>query len=294
MKQTLLLISTFYLGCIAAFSQEPFVSPYVRYYSTEKYLTFLSPKETKELSPFTPLPDSTLPVTLSLTFVLLSEEVSKAQLLQQVVSLNEDFSNQTFEKSEHKSAYYHKLAVDTQIRFCENFQVIEAYKDEKLDLSVSQEYARKFNQTNKNSLLVFVTDFENIAGYAQTPGYDSETDAIFIDKRYLIGTATKGFDLGKTLTHLIGSFLGLGELWNCQDDGIMDTPLMSAEHFMKESGWSSCYSYVVQTMPENFMYNTEDKYLNMFTLGQKERMQQVLASEKAHLLESTTCKQTAP
>jgi hypothetical protein len=117
MKNILLLISTLSFGYIAAFGQAPYVSPYIRYYGTEKYLAFLSPKKVNEVKTFKPLPDSTLPITISLTFVLLSKEVTKEQLLKQVVSLNQDFSNETFKLAENKSPIYQRLASDTQIRF---------------------------------------------------------------------------------------------------------------------------------------------------------------------------------
>jgi hypothetical protein len=293
MKRILLLISTFSICSLTAFGQEPYVSPYVRYYGTDKYLAFISPKEVKELRPFKPLPDSTLPVTLSLTFVLLSKEVTKDQLLKQVISLNQDFSNKTFELSEHKTPYYQNIVADSQIRFCENFEVIEAYTDEKIDFTLSQEYARKFNQNNTNSILIIVGSLDSTAGYTQTPGYPTETDAIFIDKKFLYGTNGTIYELGKTLTHLMGSYLGLAKLWDCIDDDVFDTPLMAVEHHDHVGSWSSCYRYVLHTMPQNFMYNTYDKYLNMFTIGQKERMLNYLSYDRPHLLLST-CKTTEP
>ncbi len=261
-----------------------------RQYATKNYSDYLIKLGEKERPILENPKDIKLPVTITLTFILLSKDVSRDQLTKQIQTLNQDFSNKTFVEAENQNQHYKNLATDTDIRFCENFETIQAFTDQKIDFQFALEQAKKHKIDLKFSVPVFVCDLDLISGFAQKVGYSTESDAIFVNKNYLVGSATKGFELGKTLTHLMGSFLGLGELWNCEDDGIMDTPLMSAEHFMKESGWSSCYSYVVQTMPENFMYNTQDKYLNMFTLGQKERMHQVLASEKAYLLESTTCK----
>jgi hypothetical protein len=287
MKKILLLISTF--STLACFGQ----NPYIRSYGTKEYLDFLGPKQVTELMPFRFLADSILPVTLPITFVLLSKDVSKEQLLKQVTILNQDFSNQTFIESNHKSPYYQKLAVDTQIRFCETFQVIEAYTDEKLDFALSKEYALKFGPESRNTILVFVGNLENYAGYAQMPGYAAETDAIFIDKKFLYGTNGTIYELGKTLTHLMGTYLGLGRLWGCIDEGVFDTPLMSVQHYDHVGSWSACYSYIYYTMPQNFMYNTYDKYLNMFTVGQKEFIHTVLSNERSNLLLST-CKTTEP
>jgi hypothetical protein len=276
---TLLLLS----GWFSSFAQ-------LRHYGTRDYTNFLKESGQTEKALTNEPTELKLPITISLTFILHTKEVSKDQLLKQITILNEDFGNKTFENAENKNSHYKDLATDTEIRFCENFQIIEAYSDEKMDYTLAYEYAKKHKTEIKNSIPVFITELDQMAGFAQPSGFASETEAIFIDKDYLYGSITEGFESGKTLTHLMGGYLGLGELWDCVDDGIADTPLMAAEHFEHESGWSSCYRYVVQTMPENFMYNTQDKYLNMFTLGQKKRMIQVLATEKVYLLESTTCK----
>lgn len=280
--KTLLLFSLLLIS-ISSYSQ-------LRHYGTRDYMEFLKSKESL-VKPFSgDMIEIKLPVTLSITFILLTKDFSKDLLLKQVKLLNQDFSNQTFELSESKSQFYEKLAVDTEIQFCESFEIIEAYTDEKIDFKLGQDYTRKFNQINKNSILVFVTNLEKMAGYAQIPGYDAETDAIFIDKNYLIGTDTKDYDLGKTLTHLIGSYLGLGELWGCVDDGIFDTPMHTVLHTNANASVSSCYDFLIFEMPENFMDGTPDKFQNMFTLGQKEKMLFELSTKRANLLEIRTCK----
>ena len=262
----------------------------LRHYGTRDYVEFLKSKDNAE-KPFSgEQTEIKLPITLSITFVLLTKTVSKDQLLKQVSSLNQDFSNQTFELSESKNQYYEKLAVDTEIRFCENFELIEAYTDEKIDFALGQEYARKFNQGNKNSILVFVTNLEKMAGYAQMPGFNAETDAVFIDKSYLFGANIESYDLGKTLTHLVGSYLGLGELWDCVDDGVFDTPMHTVLHANANASVSSCYDFLIFEMPENFMDGTPDKFQNMFTRGQKEKMLFELSSRRKNLLAFTTCK----
>jgi Pregnancy-associated plasma protein-A len=283
MKRILLLISTFTLCPLTTFAQ-------FRQYGTRDYVEFLKSKDASD-KPFSDeKAEIKLPITLSITFVLLTKEVSKDQLLKQIKSLNQDFSNQTFEDSKNQSLYYKQLATDTETRFCENFEVIEAYTDEKIDFALGQEYARKFNLTSKNGILVFVTDLEKMAGYAQMPGYAAETDAIFIDKSYLIGINTESYDLGKTLTHLVGSYLGLGELWGCVDDGVFDTPMHNVLHTNANASLSSCYDFLIHEMPENFMDGTPDKFQNMFTLGQKQKMLFELSTRRKNLLEFTTCK----
>ncbi len=269
-------------------------SAQVRQYGTKDFTEFLKITGREEKTSTPQVQSIHLPLTLSLTFVLFSQQIKPDQLTKQVAILNEDFSNKTFENAPNKNPFYKNVATDTEIRFCEKFEVIEAYTEQKMTFSRAQEYVQKVNLINKGSIPIFICDLDSLAGFAQAINYSSEKDAIFLDINYVFGSTAKDYELGKTLTHLIGSYLGLGELWNCEEDGITDTPQMSSEHFEQESGWSSCYRYVVQTMPENFMYNTKDMYLNMFTLGQKERMLRVLATERAYLVESSSCEQSKP
>lgn len=266
----------------------------LRYYGTKSYETYLSEIGVRINTEEPNITELKLPVTLSVVFVILSKGITKDQILKQVLSTNEDFGNITFDKSESQNPNYKHLATDTEIRFCENFGFEEAYTEDRLEFALCREYGIKYAEVYKNSIIVFVGDFEQIAGFTQSPHFISEPSTIFVDKDYLMGGNIDTFSNGKTLTHLLGSFLGLGEMWDCVDDGIVDTPNMSSEHFEKEGAWSSCYRYVVHTMPQNFMYNTQDKYHNMFTLGQKEKMITVLSTLKSSLLETTTCKLDTP
>lgn len=283
MKKTLLLISTFSILTFASFAQ-------IRQYGSKEYSDFLKSKDDLEKPFLDEKAEIILPITISLTFVLLTKEVSNDQILNQIKSLNQDFSNQTFGLSEKQSPHYKQLATDTEIQFCENFEFIEDYTEEKVDFALGQEYAKKYSQLHKNSILVFVTDLEKMAGYAQMPGYSPETDVLFIDKGYLSTSNVGDYDLGKTLTHLLGSYLGLGELWDCVDDGIFDTPMHTISHTNANTSISSCYDFLIYEMPENFMDGTPDKFQNMFTLGQKGKMLLELSTRRKNLLESTTCK----
>lgn len=131
---------------------------------------------------------------------------------------------------------------------------------------------------------------EGKAGYAQLPGGPAETDGIVIDSRYLAGSAdtfvNKFYHQGKTLTHLMGSYLGLYELWNetepCSNDFVDDTPIHNAPNFFPGDIYyhvSLCDTTYPAEMIMNFMDNTDDEVLSLFTPGQKKRMKAVLAPD---------------
>lgn len=142
-------------------------------------------------------------------------------------------------------------------------------------------------------------------GYAQFPtipsgttpvtdmvgqGGSANTDGVVVDYRYVgnTGTATAPYNKGRTLTHETGHWLGLWHIWgddsNCSGtDYVADTPNQQVEN-------SSCPSTngavktdaCATTAPgynyQNYMDYTDDKCMAMFTAGQKDRMQAVMAN----------------
>ena len=128
------------------------------------------------------------------------------------------------------------------------------------------------------------------AGYALLPSADKSIDGIVIDFKFFgneKGTAKAPFTEGKTLVHLIGNYLGLYDLWNdyyyCTDDKVADTPIHSGPNDIivieKENRHISMCQNELLDMYMNFMDNTNDSLLTLFTKGQKNRIWAML-SEK--------------
>jgi len=128
------------------------------------------------------------------------------------------------------------------------------------------------------------------AGYAYLPGTPGSIDGIVIDQDFFgneKGTAKIPYDQGKTLVHLMGTYLGLYDLWNeeepCKDDLVEDTPLHDGPSISVATDKNSrvvCFCPGTPTaMFMNFMDNTDDAQLSMFTEGQKKRMRAVLLSD---------------
>lgn len=133
-----------------------------------------------------------------------------------------------------------------------------------------------------------------ILGYAQFPGGSASTDGVVNDYRYTgnIGTASAPFDLGRTATHEVGHWLNLRHIWgdgNCnQDDFVTDTPSSDAPNYGCTPTHVSCSS---TDMVQNYMDYSDDACMNLFTQGQKSRMQALFASGgfRASLLSSGGC-----
>ncbi|MEO6686048.1 MAG: M43 family zinc metalloprotease [Dyadobacter sp.] len=126
------------------------------------------------------------------------------------------------------------------------------------------------------------------SGYAHFPGAPADLDGIVIDPEFFgneKGTAKTPYTQGKTLVHLMGTYLGLYELWNesdpCADDMVADTPIHNAPNSVISKEANSkvitmCHGYI-QAMYMNFMDNSDDEMLTLFTQGQKDRMRAMLA-----------------
>ncbi len=141
---------------------------------------------------------------------------------------------------------------------------------------------------------------DGVSGYAQMPGGPDITDGIVIDYRFFgtFGTTIPPYNEGKTLTHLIGSYMGLYELWNeyapCSDDYVKDTPIHNAPNFSQYPyrHVSTCENRPAE-MVMNFMDNTDDSGMYMFTMGQKIRGVGMLAGpRKGILTQQTQCSQS--
>lgn len=125
------------------------------------------------------------------------------------------------------------------------------------------------------------------AGWAQMPGGSKATDGIVIDFKFIgVGARLNPAEYagGKTLTHLVGTYLGVHELWNeripCADDYVEDTPIHNAPNYGVSyyQQISMCDRQSIE-MTMNFMDNSDDEQLIMFTEGQKARILAVLAKE---------------
>ncbi len=148
---------------------------------------------------------------------------------------------------------------------------------------------------------VWVVDFSSedqlLLGYAQFPdqsglpglnerGGPATTDGVVITYK-VCGSAQKGTfaslqspnNLGRTLTHETGHWLGLRHIWGdgpCgSDDFVSDTPDADGPNRGCPVGRVSCG---VVNMVQNYMDYTDDACMNIFTQGQKTRMVAVMQS----------------
>ncbi|MCB9082412.1 MAG: T9SS type A sorting domain-containing protein [Lewinellaceae bacterium] len=239
-------------------------------------------------------------VTLPLVFHLLVEPGKPSPQLEEIIgqveSLNRDFGKPTL-KLKHAAdtlEHFAERAVDTRISFCLAKEDPTGKKETAIRLvevnrgSWGLDESLKFSDQGgadpwdtQQYINVWVADLGGTyAGYAQLPGGPATTDGIVIDYRFL-GKGSGPYTEGKTLTHLIGNYLGLRDLWDeyipCGDDDVADTPIANAPNYgcMGYRHVSLCGDNPVE-MTMNFMDNSDDACTYLFTLGQQVRMQAAL------------------
>ncbi len=141
---------------------------------------------------------------------------------------------------------------------------------------------------DRNNYLNFWTaDLSGFLGYAQFPGGSANTDGVVCLYSSVGSLATPNpaggdFDAGRTGTHEVGHWLNLRHIWGdggCNvDDFVADTPASDASNFGCPTTHASCNT---TDMVQNYMDYTDDACMNLFTQGQKDRMQAVLAVDGA-------------
>jgi len=241
----------------------------------------------------------TIPVVFHVLYNPGSFYIAPEQVLSQINALNSDFSMNSalVQNPEGVVEEFAQKAQDTEISFCFagrnpsglpttgiqslSTQVASWRTDDSFKHAENGGIAAWDTKRYLNIWVVSLAD--NFSGYAQMPGGPAETDGIVIDYRFFgnSGLSNAAFNEGRTLTHLIGNYLGLYDLWGefpCSDDYVEDTPIHNAPNSecYPQQHVSTCDGNPVE-MTMNFMDNSPDACAYLFTMGQKIRMQTFLS-----------------
>ncbi len=261
-----------------------------------------------------PLKDVILPVVFHILHPADEDSITEQQVYAQLAGLNRDFGTPPL-VMEHPALEQEKF-IDrmdqVSIQFCLpelkgnikdslaiNFHTTQraewgmddAMKDP-MQGGVAPWDAHKF-------INVWVVNLaDSVSGYAQLPGGPAATDGIVIDWAFFGVLDSANADVSnRTLTHLIGNWLGLHSLWGesrCADDLVLDTPIHNAPNHgcPGYKHYSTCGTYQdpIIEMSMNFMDSSSDECLQFFTIGQKYRLHSFLSpgGPRAQLLTTKT------
>ncbi|WP_168038674.1 zinc-dependent metalloprotease [Neolewinella antarctica] len=255
----------------------------------------------------------TVPIIFHVLYNDASNRVTEEQMAEQLISLNQDFAGLTEPATTDErdlQGTFARAKIDTKIRFCfpdqKSLDRLSYTIDRKKvtrqlpdDLSLLKTSISGLPvRDTKKYLNVWIAPLpDNNVGFAQMPLGNEKLDGIVIDPRYFgsFGTAVAPYNRGKTLTHLIGTYLGLTPIWGdggpCGDDGIVDTPVHNGPNYGTTSPGhiSTCPGNPLE-MTMNFMDAGDDDQLHMFTKGQATWMRAVLSKggPRGNLLKTQT------
>lgn len=231
------------------------------------------------------------------------ENISKAQIEDQMRILNEDFRRMNADTVNTRDIFK-PVAADANVEF----RLAKKDPDGNCTEGINRVYSPLTNNADDpvkalsywNSsryLNVWVVNsIDNggepglILGYAQFPGFGAAaTDGVVVraDRIGSIGFAVSG-DRGRTLTHEVGHWLGLfhtfqgGCFGGPFAENIDDTPPVAAANYTCNFNANSCTNDVpdLPDMVENYMDYAPGSCMNTFTQGQKARMDGVLISSR--------------
>lgn len=226
--------------------------------------------------------------------------ISEAQIQSQIDVLNEDFRRLNADAS-FTPAEFLPVAADTEIEFClaqrdpNNGPTNGITRTPTTETSFSTDANDVKSPTTGGTSGWPSSKYLNIwvcnaidggftLGYAQFPGGPAATDGVVIGYNFFgrVGALESPFDLGRTTTHEVGHWLNLFHIWgddfgSCtQDDAVSDTPRSG-------DAWYGCPAVNSNTcvdtpvnfndMFQNYMDYTDDACMNIYTLGQKQRIQ---------------------
>lgn len=251
-----------------------------------------------------------IPVVVHVLYNTSAQNISDAQIRSQIDVLNEDFRRLNADKVNTPSAFG-TTAADAEINFClagkdpngaattgiiRKLTTVTAFSDND---------GCKYNSSGGDNawpagsyLNIWVCNLGGgLLGYAQFPGGPAATDGVVIlYAAFGRGYSTVSpFNKGRTTTHEVGHWLNLRHIWGdayCGSDLVTDTPTQQTSNY-------GCPAYPHRTCSNttsgdefmNYMDYTDDGCMNMFSTGQKSRMQALFASgaTRYSLSISTAC-----
>lgn len=247
----------------------------------------------------------TIPVVVHVVYFNSTQNISDAQIATQLDVLNADFRRLNSDAS-NTPAVWQGIAADCEVNFCMAQQdpsgnaTSGIVRKQTSVNGFSTNDAVKYtsqggdNIWDRNKYLnLWVCNLTGgLLGYAQFPGGPAATDGVVIDYAYFgtIGTATSPYDKGRTATHEVGHWLNCYHIWG--DDGtsctgtdqVADTPNQADENYGCPVFPSiSCSNGPNGDMFMNYMDYTDDACMNLFTNGQKARMQALFSTGGARV-----------
>ncbi len=254
----------------------------------------------------------TIPVVFHVVYANSTQNISDAKIYAQIAQLNADYARLNSDAGNTPSAFS-SLASNTEIQFClaqrdpSGNATTGIVRKSTTVSSWSDNDAVKYTANGGSSawsrdsyLNIWSCNLgSSLLGYAQFPGGAAATDGVVVLYSSVGSISTPGtaapYNLGRTATHEVGHWLNLRHIWgdaNCGSDLVSDTPTQQTDNGGCPSfPHVTCSNGANGDMFMNYMDYTDDNCMNMFSAGQKSRMQALFGTggSRVALLSSLGC-----
>jgi hypothetical protein len=228
-----------------------------------------------------------IPVVFHIVYTDDIHNIPDEQIYTQLKVINEDFSRKNADTL-NTLAVFKEVAANTRIQFylatsdgvtgiTRTSTTHGPFHNDDLHRSAQ---GGKDAWNTKQYLNVWVANLApGIFGYGNSPGGPEFRDGVAIHYQYFGRDENdpSPYNLGRTLTHEIGHWLGLQHPWGtggCEsDDGLSDTPAQEGPSSGCDLTKVSCG---VLNMVQNFMDTSDDACMNLFTKAQSHHMRNTL------------------
>ncbi len=246
-----------------------------------------------------------IPVVVHVVYNTTAQNISDAQINDQIRILNEDYRKLNSDVTSVPSVFQ-PTVTDSRIQFALAVRGPDCTPTTGITrtytTSTSFEATTHYLQSTSNGghdpwprdkyLNIWVAPKlmhggDELCGYSQFPGDDPNTDGVSISYKFFgsIGTATYPYNVGRTATHEIGHWLNLYHIWG--DDGTACWGTDYVDDTPNQAGFNSgcpafphitCSNGPNGDMFMNYMDYTYDACMFMFTAGQAARMDAALTN----------------
>lgn len=255
----------------------------------------------------------TIPVVFHVVYNTAAQNISDALINAQIAQLNADFARLNSDANQ-TPGLFQGVAANTEIQFClaqrdpSGNPTTGIVRRQTTVTSFSSNDNVKYTSSGGSNawprdsyLNIWTANLSGgLLGYAQFPGGAAATDGVVVLFSSVGSLANPGtaspFHYGRTLTHEVGHWLNLRHIWGdatCGNDQVSDTPVHQTSNggcpaFPKNN---TCGGTTNTEMTMNYMDYTNDGCMNLFTLGQKNRMQALFGTggSRVALLNSLGC-----
>ena len=232
----------------------------------------------------------TIPVVVHVLHIGGSENISDAQIQSQIDIMNEDYGKLPGTNGDG-------AGVDTKVRFCLAkidpngdctngiVRIYSALTNHKTYERAMLKQLSFWDNTKYMNIYLVKSITGNVLGYSSFPGGPPDEDGMVVRSNVFGNIGTAASSLGRTASHEIGHWFGLYHTFNngcgvdlCLDgDYVCDTPPQASPSFNCAT-LNTCSNDIpdVDDQKENYMNYTNDACKNMFTNGQKLRLQATL------------------